>query len=79
MVGLPNLEEEKSFLPSMMQSCIYCVLMFLAQTFRGKIFHFNMFIQFFIYLYLNTCFLHYKGILAFIPEYYFAYGYCYCF
>ena len=33
-----------------------------------KIFHFNFLIQFFTYLYLDTCFLYYKGILAFIFE-----------
>ena len=35
----------------------------------GKIiFHFNFLIQFLIYLHLDTCFLYYKGILAFIFE-----------
>ena len=38
--------------------------MFLAQSFRKK----NLLIQFLIYLYLDTCFLCYKGILAFIFE-----------
>ena len=33
-----------------------------------KILHFNCLIQFFICLYLDTCFLYYKGILAFIFE-----------
>ena len=33
-----------------------------------KPFHFNFLIQLFIYLYLDTCFLYYKGILAFIFE-----------
>ena len=32
------------------------------------IFHFNFLIQFLIYLHLDTCFLYYKGILAFIFE-----------
>ena len=40
--------------------------MFLVQTFRKKTF--NFLIQSFIYLYLDTCFLYYKGILAFIFE-----------
>ena len=31
-----------------------------------KFFHFNFSIQFFMYLYLDACFLYYKGILAFI-------------
>ena len=39
--------------------------MFLAQTFQ-KNFHFNFFNQLCIYLYLDTCFLYYKGILAFV-------------
>ena len=34
----------------------------------GKIFCFNFLTQFFIYLYLDTCFWYYKGILAFIFE-----------
>ena len=42
--------------------------MFLAQTCREKILCFNFLIQLFIYLYLDTCFLDYKGILAFIFE-----------
>ena len=42
--------------------------MFLAQTFRKKIFHFNVLIKFFINLYLDAWFLYYKGILAFIFE-----------
>ena len=33
-----------------------------------KIFHFNFLIQCNIYLYLDTCFLYYKVILAFIFE-----------
>ena len=33
-----------------------------------KIFRFNLLIQLCIYLYLDTCFLYYKGILAFIFE-----------
>ena len=38
-------------------------------NFQGeKILHFNFLIQFFIYLYLDTCFLYYKRILAFIFE-----------
>ena len=41
--------------------------MFLAQTFRKKS-RFNFSIQLFINLYLDTCFLYYKGILAFIFE-----------
>ena len=47
--------------------CIVCTHIF-AQTFREKIFHFNFLIQFLIYLHLDTCFLYYKGILAFIFE-----------
>ena len=42
--------------------------MFLAQTFKKKIFHFNILTPYFIYLYLATCFLYYEGILAFIFE-----------
>ena len=46
--------------------------MFLTQTFRKKIFRFNVFIRLFIYLfiylYLDTYFLYYKGIFAFIFE-----------
>ena len=34
----------------------------------GKKFCFSILIQFFIYLYLDTCFLYYKEILAFIFE-----------
>ena len=34
----------------------------------GKNFRFNFLIQFFIYLHLDSCFLYYKGILAFIFE-----------
>ena len=38
-------------------------------NFQGeKIFCFNFLIQFCIYLYLDTCFLYYKGILVFISE-----------
>ena len=33
-----------------------------------EIFPFNFLIQLFIYLYLGTCFLYSKGILAFIVE-----------
>ena len=47
---------------------VYCAPMFSAQTFRKKIFRFNFFNSIFIYLYLGTCFLYYKGILAFIFE-----------
>ena len=54
-------------LPCMMCSCVQCAHTFLAQTFRGKIFHFNFLIQVFIYLYLDACFCI-KGILAFIFE-----------
>ena len=42
--------------------------MFLAQTVRKKIFCFNFLIEFFINLYLDTYFLYYNGILAFIFE-----------
>ena len=49
--------------------CVWCTLMFLAQTFRKKILHLNFLIQLFIYLSLDTCFLYYKGILTFIFEY----------
>ena len=42
---------------------------FLAQNFQGKKnFCFNLLIQLSIYVYLDTCFLNYKGILAFIFE-----------
>ena len=34
-----------------------------------KIFHFNFLIQLFFNLYLDTCVLYYKGILAFIFQY----------
>ena len=37
-------------------------------NFDEKIFRFNFLIQVFIYLYSDTCFLYYKGILAFIFE-----------
>ena len=43
--------------------------MFSVQTFREKkIFHLNFLILLFIYSYLDTCFLYYKGILVFIFE-----------
>ena len=42
--------------------------MFLAQTFKKKYFLLIFLIQFFIYLCLDTCFLYYKGMLAFIFE-----------
>ena len=40
----------------------------LGPNFQEKVFHFNFLIQFSIYLYLDTCFLYYRGILAFIFE-----------
>ena len=42
--------------------------MFLAQTFRKKIFRFNFLIKLFIYLHVDTSFLYYKEILTFIFE-----------
>ena len=40
----------------------------LGPNFQEKNFCYNFLIQLFIYLYLDTCFLYYKGILAFIFE-----------
>ena len=49
--------------------CIMHIRVF-GPNFQGeKILHFNFLIQFFIYLYLDTCFLYYKRILASIFEY----------
>ena len=36
--------------------------------FQEKVFRFNFLIQLFIYLYLDTCLLFYKGILALVFE-----------
>ena len=46
---------------------VYNVHPFFDPNIQGeKISHFNFLIQFFVYSYLDTCFLYYKGILAFI-------------
>ena len=50
-----------------MLPCIMCTHA-LAEAFRKKIFCFNSLIRLFIYLFLDTFFLYYKGILAFIFE-----------
>ena len=42
--------------------------MFLAQTFRKNYVVLIFLIQLFIYLYLDTCLLFYKGILALVFE-----------
>ena len=47
---------------------VYNVHLHFDPNFQEKIFHFNFLIQLFIYLYLDTCFLYYKGIRAFIFE-----------
>ena len=47
--------------------CVVHTHMF-GPNFQENIFCFNFLIQLFIYLYLDTCSLYYKGILAFIFE-----------
>ena len=55
------------------QVVYYCILPGLTRThvfgtnFQEKV-SFTFFIQLFIYLYLDSCFLYYKGILAFVFE-----------
>ena len=44
----------------------YCNPHFWPRLSGKKVFHFNFLIQSFIYLYLDTCFLYYKGTSAFI-------------
>ena len=47
--------------------CIKCIHV-LGPSFQEKNLSFQFLIQFMTYLYLDTCFLYYKGILAFIFE-----------
>ena len=47
--------------------CIVCTQVF-RPNFRENSISFKFFNSIFIYLYLDTCFLYYKGILAFIFE-----------
>ena len=46
--------------------CRVCYTHIFGPNFQEKKFRFNFLIQCFIHLYLDTCFLYYKGILAFI-------------
>ena len=56
----PNLMHHH-ILPCMMYTHVF------GPSFQDKkIFCFNFLIQFFVYLYLDTCFLYYKGILAYV-------------
>ena len=70
--GLCHMSQRKHhILPCIMRSCVQCTPIFLAQTYRKKIFCLNFLIQFYLFIFRNKTDYH-------IPGYYSAYGHHYC-